>query len=232
MPLLTYRCPSGHAFDHLHRSGERPETLPCACGGVASRTIAVPSSPVVAGRKGPREGVRVSGGEREGFTVVEETERLVVREKGGGLTLVDWRCDGGHTWFDTYTAKPETPPPCATCGLPGREITGVPDVDWFTKLYGASGGYMDRGLGCWVRSLEHRREIMNARGLVEYGEVGDVHEAWQRKDSEQAQSEKDAMREMLRGMEHGPDAATLKTARDRGQVLDWEWAERAVGGLR
>lgn len=235
MPIYPYACAvCGARRDEMFRHAERPDTLLCACGGQMARGLATTAPPIVAGRAGPREGTRTPSASREGYVTTYESASVAVHEKGHGLALVYWRCpaaDCGHRFDDVYDEKPAAPPACPECGAAVVEVVGVPDVDWFTKQYGASGGYFDRGLGCQVNSAAHRRQIMAERGLVEYGEVGDIHDDARRKWSERADRENTAVREMLRGYEHGPDAAAMKQARDRGDVNDWSWAVEAVGGL-
>lgn len=234
MPLYEYRCDAcGKMNLEVCSFAERPASLSCSCDGTARLAVPRVAPAVVTGRRGSREGVRVASTERTGFDTVYEDDKIVVHEKGHGLVLVYWACTScDHTFDDVYEAKPAEPPPCPTCGAACREVLGVPEMDWFTKQYGATGGYYDRGLGVWVTSLQHRREVMAEQGLVEYGEVGDeVHEKYQHKLKLKAQKEDAEMREMFRSVETGPDAAELKRARDDGRVKDWSpWIE-ALGGL-
>lgn len=235
MPLYPYACTyCGAHRDELFHHANRPTTLLCTCGAEMALGLSATAPPTITGRHGAREGTRTSGATREGFTTTLDTPSLVVRVKGAALTLIDWRCPAagcGHRFHDVYEERPDVAPPCPQCGTTTVEQIGVPDVDWFTKMYGASGGYFDQGLGCHVHSLAHRRKLMEERGLVEYGEVGEIHDDANRKWNERARKEDAVMRDMLRGYEHGPDAATMKLARDRGEVQPWQWAIDAVGGL-
>lgn len=235
MPIYTYACRfCGARADRLFAHAQRPASLLCACAGEMALTIAATAPPVIAGRPGAREGTRTTSDAREGYVTTYASTTAIVREKGSAPVLVDWRCpaaDCGERFHDVYDTKPAVRPPCPKCGATSEEVLGVPGADWFTMMYGATGGYYDQGLGCWLNSAAHRRQVMDERGLVEYGEVGEIHDDARRKQNERADREDGVIREMLRGYEHGPDAAAMKTARDRGEVQDWRWAIDAVGGL-
>ena len=231
MPLLTASCAAcATPIDYLSPREPMPER--CACGGTMRPAITTPGLVGVAVARGSRArvGTRPEITATAGVRVTEETATFRVREKGTSAVLVDWRCTAcAVAWFDTYAERPATPPPCQTCGGLAEEVLGVPDAGWFEKEH--PHGYFDQGLGCFVRSRAHRRQIMEERGLIELGECGDVSDDLNRKRSDQARCEDEEVRGMLRGMEHGEGSAALKHARDRGEILPWDWAIDAVGGL-
>ena len=230
MPLYAYRCPSGHTVDLLRKMSEADEPTTCTCGAPMTRGVSMTAPIVVAGRSGPREGT--FSATTDAFTTTFESDTVRVREKGSAPVVADWKCTAcAHTWHDVYDTKPEASPSCTECGASTVEVPGIPDLDWFTKQYAATGGYFDKGLGRWITSLAHRRAVMDELGVVEMGEVGDITEDYQRRKRARADEEDREVRNMLRGFEHGPEAAGLKTARDRGQIKPWDWAIDAVGGL-
>ena len=235
MPLYGYTCPScGSTLDALVRMSDADRPQACrSCGAAMAKDVSKVAAGIVAGHRGPGEGPRrESGAAPKGSTILMETPTTIVRSRGNGMILVDYHCDRCAK-DDVHVFERERPAEltCETCGDPVDEIIGMPSVDWFTKQYAAAGGYFDRGLGCFVTSAGHRRQIMAERNLVEFGDVGEIHEDYQRKKRQEAAESDAEIRGMLRGFETGPDAAAMKLARDRGTIQPWDWAVEAVGGL-
>lgn len=175
MPLYEYVCPKHHAHVELHRFDARPDTVPCdRCPDTARYVLSAPARGIVTGSTNP-SGLHVPP-TRDGFRVTEATDTLVVREKGGGLVCVDYRCDNGHETMEVYDGDKPSTYACPECGAATVEVPGLPMVDWFTaEGFHASGGYYNRGLGKWVKSRADRQRIMDEQGVVEgYDDRTDV----------------------------------------------------------
>jgi hypothetical protein len=231
MPLRDYECPDGHITTDLI-SGDFPRERTCTrpdCGKRAAYRLSVPARGIVTGSTNP-SGLRNTP-TRDGYRVLEETDALVVRQKGDAPTLVDWLCPDGHAQSEVYDTAPTTGPACPTCGKATTAKVGVPSVDWFTAAgYHMTGGYYDNGLGCWITSIAHRKQVMAQQGLQEGSDdYGDTRRQVERK--LRADAEDEVVREMLQDCEHGPEAAETKKMRDQGLVPDWRWAVEQVGGL-
>lgn len=224
MPLYDYTCTTcGHVTTELQK--QRATEVACAaCRASAYYTPGATAAPVVPG--GAREGIRLETSPRgAGYRVTHETDTLIVREKGVGLTHYDFRCVNGHDHGDDLMEKPTVPPDCPVCGaMSNHVVLAVADAGWFEK----EGPYFDVGLGRYVESREHRRRIMKELGVVEHDWKSDI-ENQIRADSVRAAEEDAVVREMLMGYEYGPDAAELKRARDRGEVEDWTEHAKALG---
>lgn len=217
MPMFSYVCAGGHSVDLLRKADERDHPVACpACGVPARRMLSLTAPIVVAGRSGPREGAHVSARAFDG-AVVEETDTLRIRIKGAthDLRCPDIRCDAcEHLWYAVLEAG-EATPACPKCRTLGRELPGVPGGEWSQRMFGAQGGYFDRGLGCWVNSPAHRLEICKTRGLTPVDGDWDVDRALAEEERQNAadDAEYDAYQDKLN---HHPAYAGYRRARDNG----------------
>lgn len=225
MPMYGYTCPANHTHDLLARFDARPEASPCpTCAQPATYRIGAPAPGIVTGSRNP---LRAQAPSRDGFTVLEETESFVLREKGTSLTRADYECREGHRFGDDYTEKPATPPACPDCGAPAAEIiAGVASLDWFTQDHPF--GYFDPALGVFLTSAAHRRQVMKEQGVVEM-EWGGAMEQQLRDRAVRAEQEDEEVRRMLHGYKHGPDAATMHRKADEDPDMDWRKYADALG---
>lgn len=225
MPLYEYKCSDGHRTPILRKVEDRNLPTECDCGKPASLAVSTPGRGIVTGSDTP--GQRFQARNPEGFVVTEETDTLIVREKGTatGVNAVDWVCANGHTHLDVVVgAVPSEGPPCPTCGGATTRKADVPTVDWFTAAgYHATGGYWCNGLGRWIHSLEDRRRVMEELGVREGGDdSGQVYRDAAR--AAQIEREDREVAEMIRSCEADPDLQRRREAGDP-QVPDWTWAK-------
>lgn len=221
MPLYEYKCPVGHRTSILRKVEDRALPCGCECGMLATLAVSQPAAGIVTGSANP-----VRGGTRshEGFRTVEETETFVVRQKGDAEIVCDWACTACGTADMTFVADTAlaVPTMCAKCGEPMTRQVGVPAVDWFTANgFHASGGYESAALGCRIKSLEHRKQVMDELGVREAVEdrTAEMKRA-QRQMEVEAQDRE--VYEMLNVKM--PDTPDVRKARAQGLIPDESWA--------
>lgn len=153
------------------------------------------------------------------------------------MPIYEYRCTRGHKHEEIRDVeKRDEPAVCDSpaCRSAARLVPSLPAQrmgSWFDEMHAPVEGVYDKHLGRHIRSPEHRQQVMDEMGVVSVADVGDMTDAYRRRRSEEDRAVDEAMREHLRTYETGPDAAALKTARDRGDVPDWNWATEAIGGL-
>jgi len=120
-------------------------------------------------------------------------------------------------------------PICPKCG--GAEFSNRITLGRGIEL-GDEGGvgktypYYDRGLGCWVSSAKHRKQICRERNLIPVEGHLDIEkearrvEKWDEQDQAEAEYE-----QYLRDLEEHPGFAGFRNARDRGVFHD-KWKPR------
>lgn len=227
MPLYEYKCPVGHRTNILRKMEDRDLPTSCDCGMLATLAVSHPARGIVTGSETPG-GVRNRSTSREGFTVLEESETFVMRQRGSAPDLEDWVCADGHRAFEVYLEgqRPTHTPDCLVCGKPTKRIVGVPSPDWFTQEH--PDGYFEPALGRWIRSRAHMEEVKRELGVVEMDWRQPLEDQL-RRDSVRDAHDEAVVRKMIQSYETGPDAAVLKKARDEGRVLDWSEHAKNLG---
>lgn len=221
MPQYEYKCPVGHRMTILRKIEDRAKPMGCECGMLATLAVSQPAHGIVTGSANP-----VKGGARshEGFRVVEETGSFVVRQKGDADVVVDWACDPCGTADLTFVADASlaVPTMCIKCGEPMTRKVGVPTVDWFTANgFHASGGYYSDSLGQWIKSPEHRKQVMDELGVREA-----VEDRTAELKAAERQMEIEAQDREVYNMLNikMPDTPDVRKARAEGLIPDETWA--------
>lgn len=145
------------------------------------------------------------------------------------MPIRTYRCPAGHTHDALVSGHPPTRP-CEMCGAEARSVVTAATfhIPGSRITRDSVNGAYDPGLGRHIRDEAHRQEVMRELGVVE-ASWGGMMEDQRRNDSVRDAHDDQVVREMLQGMEHGPDAAALKTARDQGRVLDWSEHAKTLG---
>lgn len=215
MPLYTYRCPEGHATDHLCRYEQRPSTVACACGKDAALAVALPAPGiVVAGTSGGKGRFSAC---RAGY--VEESPGVWVKGSSAlSPVFTDYRClSCEHK--DVAVDEP-VPSACPTCG--GTVETYVnaaaAHADWFPH-----GGYHDRALGVYITSRAHRAQVLAERGLRE-SDDSEIEDQFRAAAALRSQQDRD-IAEMLDEWDDDKERARLV---DEGRAADHSWARDAL----
>ena len=211
MPLYTYRCPEGHAIDHLCRYEQRPATLACSCGRDATQALALTAPGIVVG--GTSGGKGRFAADRTGY--IEESPGVWVKGASAlNPNFVDYRCIAcSHK--DVAVDEP-VPAACPSCGgtLETYLNTAATHVDWFPH-----GGYYDRALGVHLNSRAHRAQVLAERGLRESDDA-EIDNNFRAASALRAEQDRD-IAEMLDEWDDDKDRARLV---DEGRAPDHSWA--------
>lgn len=215
MPLYEYRCQKGHITTLLRKMGEADDPATCACGDAATRSISLPAAGVVAGSTTP---LRIVGATRAGY--VEEAPGVWV--KGSSIDankVVDWRCTA--CGVKGLAVDEPLPPACPSCtaSVEAYDNPNARHVDWFP-----AGGYFDRSLGVFLESREHRRRVMEEKGLRE-SDNGEIDDKFRAASAKRAQEDAN-IKAMLQEWDDDPER---QKGIDMGQIPDHADAKAIMG---
>lgn len=194
MPEYAYWCPScSKAATKWFSISGRQEAVECpSCGDEAKRD---PAAWDKHRRVNPDE-VKV--------------ERSISRGNS-----VNWRevvCECGHTDIEDFTDEQlDEPFACEKCG---EEMTKkwIGSSSRTSEMY----PYFDRGLGMWLKSAQHRRDVCKARGITPVEGDWDVDDAFRKEASSRNRAEQDYADYEYR-LQHDPAFAQLRRAEAEGR---------------
>lgn len=202
MPIYTYRCEEGHEQDEVRLVDDRKKDTECrVCKGVASHVFSIfrpkkDNSNVVeeSGMK-----VRYLHGKPEHVYYYRD----VLCRSCGGKSYVDCSRDNE---YDPSVAS------CDDCESSDVEVLiSVPSIDRFSERF----PYFDRGLGMWLTSKAHRKEMCRKLGVEPVdGDIDMTEEA--RKAERKKEADKKVYDDLQNKIDNHPGYAEYRRLKDRG----------------
>ena len=201
MPLYDFKCSECDRISSWFGShSQRPPSISCeGCGESAAYTIAVSQY---------QSNDAAAKLESKGFRVNDEN--------WSGVAWHTFVCDDcGEDDLEDVNFKAGEglePRKCSQCG----GVTKVrleANIDRFSEQF----PYFDKGLGCWLKSKAHRREVCRKRGLVPLD--GD-YDFDKQASNVAAKDEKNhaAWTELEDRYEHHPAFRKYRAAREKGMI--------------
>ena len=194
MPVYQFTCERGHQTEWLGKHDARPAEVEChECGNEA-----------MFGSSWRTVKVR--------SRTSDATERTQV-----------WReITCSHCGFEDIDEFPrdQSTVPCEKCDNPADLGILGSITRYEERRYGQMGAY-DRGLGCWVMSEKHRREICAREGLTPVDDVGDDYLIEVRASAKREEDRKCAEHDdYMDRLENSPEFAKHRELKDRGYHED------------
>tara|TARA_R100000458_G_C8228397_1_gene210801 strand:- start:242 stop:853 length:612 start_codon:yes stop_codon:yes gene_type:complete len=201
MPLYEYNCAACSAISSWFGSYEsRPDNIKCEkCGDQAKYQISVSMYQ-----------------SNEAAALIESQKFKTNEENWSGIAWHSFVCedcnDEDLQTVDFKNGEDLSPRECMKCG--GKTNVQIEArIDRFSERF----PYFDKGLGCWLKSKAHRREVCKQRGLVPVG--GDYD--FDKQASKQAATDEKNQRswEALHDKyENSPAFRKYRIARDKGMI--------------
>lgn len=174
MPRYGFVCECGHKTSRMRRMERRDAPVECQeCGEPMLRNdFAV---------EFPKEETAEFNQRSAGRLCPETGGRYMLKDQACSAEACEWREETVDVWL-TDEGDPVPPGDCPECGSATiYEVCGT--FDRVSERY----PYFDKGLGIWLRSPGHRRQVMKAKGLVclegeAYAEAQRIHDAANRED--------------------------------------------------
>jgi len=197
VPLYEYSCENcGLSKDRLFSASTRPDEIDCSdCSHKARYTI----------------------------SVSKYTDKCFVPAPArntafGGMSMHSFVCgDCSHKFDDIVdfgdNESPSDERECSECG--SSNVRWVPSVriDRFSEAF----PYFDRGLGMWLKSKSHRREVCKRRGLTPVDGDWDVDSHLRKWDDEDKKDEQ-AYKDYCNQLDNDPAFASYRKERDQGLI--------------
>jgi hypothetical protein len=201
MPLYEFHCPNcSAASDWFGGHGSRPPSIECReCGEPAFYKIAV--------------SIYQSN---DAGALIESKKFKTDEENWSGIAWHSFVCadcgDEDLQTVDFKNGEDLSPRECMKCtGKTHVQIEA--NIDRFSERF----PYFDKGLGCWLKSKAHRRQVCKERGLVPIG--GDYD--FDKQASKQAATDEKNQKnwEVLHDKyENSPAFKKYRIARDKGMI--------------
>mgnify|MGYP003118042429 FL=1 len=201
MPLYQFNCKSCNAdSDWFGSYNRRPNTIDCGqCGQPALYKIAVSMYQ-----------------SNEAAALIESQKFKTNEENWSGVAWHSFLCedcgDEDLQTVDFKNGEDLSPRECAKCtGKTHVQIEAR--IDRFSERF----PYFDKGLGCWLKSKAHRRQICKERGLVPVGGDYDFDKqaSKQAATDEKNQKSWEALNDKY---ENAPAFKKYRIARDKGMI--------------
>lgn len=176
MPLYSYFCEDEHETERISGHTSREDRVKCAeCGGDADyRLTSSPHMANDADRKAERVRIDLSA------------EKL--RNKGYAWRDIKCESCGFDDIEDVNTLEDGSVPkvvPCPEC----TQDASVQPVKVNIDRFGERFPYFDRGLGMWLTSKQHRKDVCRQRGLTPVEGDWEVDSAFRKWDDEDGKEE-------------------------------------------
>tara|TARA_R100000152_G_C6771089_1_gene197501 strand:+ start:647 stop:1258 length:612 start_codon:yes stop_codon:yes gene_type:complete len=201
MPLYQFKCEScGSETDWFGSYSKRPATIDCGeCGEIASYKIAV--------------SIYQSN---EAAALIESKNFQINEENWSGVAWHSFVCedcgDEDLQTVDFKNGEDLSPRQCIKCdGVTHVQIEAR--IDRFSERF----PYFDKGLGCWLKSKAHRRQICKERGLVPIGGDYDFDKQASKQAATDERNQKgwEALNDKY---ENSPAFKKYRIARDKGMI--------------
>jgi putative FmdB family regulatory protein len=201
MPLYQFKCKSCNSnSDWFGRYSSRPETIDCSqCGQQASYKISVSMYQ-----------------SNEAAALIEKQKFKTNEENWSGVAWHSFICedcgDEDLQTVDFKNGEDLSPRECIKCtGKIHVQIEAR--IDRFSERF----PYFDKGLGCWLKSKAHRRQVCKERGLVPVGGDYDFDKQASKQASTDEKNQKgwEALNDKY---ENSPAFKKYRIARDKGMI--------------
>ena len=201
MPVYSYRCSKGHEHDLIRLFAERVDSAKCpVCSCESSYFFSILST--------PKREVSHPGEIKIRYRHGKPKRLYHYRDAScrdcGKTSYVD--CTSGDSEYDTSVAR------CDYCDSSNVEVLiSVPSIDRFGERF----PYYDRGLGMWLHSKAHRREMCKKLGVEPVdGDIDMMAEAG--KVEKKREADKKVYDDLTEKMENHPGYAEYRRLKDRG----------------
>ena len=202
MPIYNYICDEEHIHDAFRAVGNRLDPLDC-------KTCGQPSAITLRGYKKKKEGVEKVDGIKVRYRYGKPRHTFHFRDAicndCNEESFVD--CTNLETnEYDRSVVK------CEVCGSKNLEIRpACHNIDRFSERF----PYYDRGLGMWLKSKRHRREMCKKLGVSPVD--GDIdHMAGFKAEKEKEREDKAVINKLNNRLEHHPGYAEYRRMKARG----------------
>jgi hypothetical protein len=100
---------------------------------------------------------------------------------------------------------------CEECGHEefSRKVS-QPNIGRFSEKF----PYYDRGLGMWLKSIPHRRQVMKEKGLIEAPGDWSVSDMQDKEALKQAKEDKEVLEKLQKDMKESPAFAEYRRRKD------------------
>lgn len=196
MPVFSFFCEQDHETERFTTAARRPDAIECGvCADVAYYRLSVSKHQGLSAVVAPR-GVKV--------------------EDSRGMALHEFWCKHCDHRFDDITDWGEGEDPndgrvCEECGELATYLPGC-SIDRFSERF----PYYDNGLGMWLTSKAHRKEVCKAKGLTPVEGDWDVEKEF-RKWDDKTRAHETFYNDYKDKIENDPAFSTLRRAMDRGE---------------
>ena len=201
MPLYDFKCESCEKTTSWFGSySNRPASINCStCDGKAKYTISISDHQA-----------------NDSSAIAEKKSIQINQQNWSGVAWHEFICEKcGHddlNPIDFKAGEDLSPRECSKCdGVMRVKLSA--NIDRFSEKF----PYFDRGLGCWLKSKSHRRQVCRQRGLVAiYGDAD-----FEKQASKQAtidDNNEKAWKKLEDKYENAPAFRNYREARDKGII--------------
>ena len=197
MPLYSFHCDScGWEKDKIFRASERPSEIDCGdCGQKAK--------------------YHFSASKHQSNSARHITNHSSEKR---GLSMHQFKCRDCEYLFEVIIDHSkgesiEDTVKCDDCGSSNTDWKPSVRIDRFSEQF----PYFDRGLGVWLKSKAHRRQVCKERGLTPVGNDLNEDKIFSQFDTRRDKEEKE-YNDYVDRLDNAPEFLEYRKAVDKGQI--------------